>query len=151
MYMSIILIIDLAIIHLINCFLYIYIVSSCLINRNIITTPISIKFNYFRISCVLVQTVPIAIIKSVSLQYAAITEQTCRYWYNITPITFQIYVLCGQETGIYTIFNQSQGNLHGRPTFGILLTRSRCLVRPKPEQFLSVEQIYGHWRKCVIL
>ena len=41
----------------------------------------------------------------VSLQYAAIVQQIRCYWYNIAPITFQIYVLYGQETCIYTNFN----------------------------------------------
>ena len=37
------------------------------------------------------------------------SHQTRRYWYNIDPITIQIYVLYGQETSIYTIFNRPKG------------------------------------------
>ena len=32
------------------------------------------------------------------------SQQTRRYWYNIVPITFQVYVVFGQKTCIYTIF-----------------------------------------------
>ena len=45
----------------------------------------------------------------VSLQYAVTAQQTSRYWDNIAPITFRIYVLYGQETCTYTIFNWPKG------------------------------------------
>ena len=47
----------------------------------------------------------------------------------------------GQNTSISSIFNRPKGNLHSGPTFGILLAPSRRQVRPKPELFLTVEQM----------
>ena len=33
-------------------------------------------------------------------------KKTLHYWHNIVPITFYVYVVFGQNTFIYTIFNR---------------------------------------------
>ena len=71
-----------------------------------------------------------------------VTQQIRRYWYNIVPITFQIYLVYGQKTCIYTIFNKPELiSTAGQNTGLIFLAPSRRLVRTEPESFLKVDQI----------
>ena len=59
-------------------------------------------------------------------------QKARRYWYNIVPITYQVYVVFGWKR-VFIRYLISPRDLHSGPIHGILLARSRRLVRPTPE------------------
>ena len=51
-------------------------------------------------------TIDQLIYKQLEHQNTLLSQQTRRYWYNIVPITFHVYVVYRNKTCIYTILNR---------------------------------------------
>ena len=78
------------------------------------------------------------------------SQQTRCNWYNIAPITIQIYVVYGQETCIYTIFNRHKRTCTAGQYSGFYWP-VHDVMSGSNQNSLKASSKYGHWRKYVIL
>ena len=80
-----------------------------------------------------------------------ISQKTRHCWYNIVPITFQIYVVYGQETRIYTVFNLPKGICTAANVWDFVSPFTASYKAQTRIYSFEAWSKYGRCRKYVIL